>query len=120
MFKTIVTQLAKSVWDNAGTAPAPAQAGAEHVSNDSGTSSQPADQVDLEALGIELPYHPKVGTACGDACRCSWDITIRWSDEHQCNATFATWQTANDESVCPDCDRRRQEWQNELVRLEER
>ena len=120
MFKTIVSQLAKNVWDSAASAPVTQPASGQAPVVPTGVPDEQDNGVDPEALGIELPYYPKVDTACGDACRCRWHVDLKWSDEHQCNATFVTWKTADDDEVCADCLRRRNEWQDVLVRLEER
>jgi hypothetical protein len=117
MFKGIVTRLAKEAWDNAGkpdpqpkAQPAPQPVHAENVAEE---IAEPEFETD-----IEFPYYPGEGTACGAECRCRWQVRVRWSDEYQSHATFATWQTASDGDVCPDCQRRAQEWQDVMVRLE--
>jgi hypothetical protein len=43
---------------------------------------------------------------------------VRWSPEHNSNASFVTWLTAGDKDVCPDCARRGQEWQDVFIRPE--
>jgi hypothetical protein len=117
MFKGIVTKLAKEAWDNAGKpAPQPKPQPAaqpEHVEQVVEAAAEPDVETD-----IEFPYYPGEGTACGAECRCRWRVEVRWSDEYQSRATFATWQTAGDGTVCPDCQRRAEEWQDVMVRLE--
>jgi hypothetical protein len=117
MFKGIVTKLAKEAWDNAARpAPEPrpqpaAQPG--HVEHLAEAVAEPEVETD-----IEFPYYPGDGTACDAECRCRWQVEVRWSDEFQSRATFATWRTAGDGDVCPDCQRRAEEWQDVMVRLE--
>jgi hypothetical protein len=117
MFKGIVTKLAKEAWDNAGKPapqptpqPAPEPEPVEHIAE---TVAEPYVETD-----IEFPYYPGDGTACGAECRCRWQVEVRWSDEYQSRATFATWRTSGDGAVCPDCQRRADEWQDVMVRLE--
>ena len=118
MFKGIVTKIAKDMWENAGkpeTKPAPqppVQAQASPPAIDTRPETQQFE------TDIQFPYYPGDGSACGVSCRCRWHIEVRWSDEYRSNATFATWQTAGDTSVCLDCQRRAEEWQDVMVRLE--
>lgn len=118
MFKGLMVKAAKSVWEN--TAPsaepdeAPAQARVETAREES--IAQP--ELTVADLGIDLPYEPGVGTACGDGCRCRWRVEVRWSPEHNSNASFVTWVTASDKDVCPDCALRAQEWQDVFIRPE--
>ena len=117
MFKTLVTRLAKEAWDNAGkpepqpAAPKPAPAGGH-------SAAQETDQPEQVETDIQFPYYPGEGTSCGAECRCRWQIEVRWSDEYNSKATFATWKTVDDANVCPDCQQRAQEWQDVMVRLE--
>lgn len=118
MFKTLVTKLAKEAWDNAGKpAPAPEPG---RVQAAAAAPREPIDAAEPETVetDIEFPYYPGEGTSCGAACRCRWHVDVRWSDEHNSRATFATWQTAGDGNVCPDCQQRALEWQDVMVRLE--
>ena len=118
MFKGIVTKIARDMWESAGkpetgsAAQTPVQAQAAPPVSDREPEIQ---QIETD---IQFPYYPGEGTACGASCRCRWHIDVRWSDEHRSNATFATWQTAGDNGVCPDCQRRADEWHDVLVRLE--
>lgn len=118
MFKTLVTKLAKEAWDNAGK-PAPTAA-AQPVTQPASTTNAPSEPAEPKTVetDIEFPYYPGDGTSCGTACRCRWQIEVRWSDEHNSRATFASWQTAEDGDVCPDCQQRAQDWQDVMVRLE--
>jgi hypothetical protein len=118
MFKGIVTKIARDMWENAGKpAPEPAQR-----SQAPAPVVQQASDVEPEnppfVTDIQFPYYPGEGTACGASCRCRWHVEVRWSAEFGSNATFATWQTAGDDSVCPDCQRRAAEWQDVMVRVE--
>lgn len=118
MFKTLVTKLAKEAWDNAGKpAPQPRvsrQAAPEPVPEAAAEASTPS----VVETDIQFPYYPGEGTSCGESCRCRWQVEVRWSDEHSSMATFATWKTADDDNVCPDCRQRAREWHDEMVRLE--
>ena len=106
MLKMFVTKAVKAAWDNASSAPAEETTTTE-------SSHQVVEEEELvevavtaESLGIELPYYPGEGTACGSDCRCSWQIEVRWSSKHGANATFATWVTSDDSDVCLDCEQR--------------
>jgi hypothetical protein len=118
MFKGIVTKIAKEMWDNAGKpAPEPtrhsqAQGSAAPQASDVEPEHQPVE------TDIEFPYYPGEGTTCGAACRCRWHVEVRWCDEYGSNATFATWKTAGDDTVCPDCQKRAEQWQDVMVRIE--
>lgn len=118
MFKGIVTRIAKDMWENAGK-PAPE---ADPRSQAQLPAASPVSESEPESLpfetDIQFPYYPGEGTACGASCRCRWHGEVRWSDEFRSNATFATWQTAGDDSVCPDCRARADEWHDVMVRLE--
>jgi hypothetical protein len=117
MFKMLVTKVAKDLWDNAGKAePEPSQAQAEPVAQ---AAQATADSTPggLET-DIEFPYYPGEGTSCGDSCRCRWDVQVRWSPSDNSNASFATWVTAGDGEVCPDCQERARAWQDVMVRVE--
>jgi hypothetical protein len=118
MFKGLMVKAAKSVWEN--TAPrvepamTPDSAPSEAVVE--GPGAEP--ELTVADLGIELPYEPGEGTSCGDKCRCRWQVAVRWSPEHDSNASFVTWVTASDKEVCPDCARRGLEWQDVFIRPE--
>jgi hypothetical protein len=118
MFKTLVTRLAKEAWDNASK-PAPEPKPAAAVAP---VPKEPEPETDAGPAHVEtdiqFPYYPGEGTACGSNCRCRWDVQVRWSAEHHSQATFATWVTADDESVCPDCRQRAHDWHAVMVRLE--
>ena len=118
MFKGLMVKAAKSVWESTAPAaeggePAPA-ARAEPVVE----APAPEPELTVADLGIDLPYDPGEGTACGDGCRCRWRVDVRWSPEHDCNASFVTWVTASDKDVCLECAQRGQEWQDVFIRPE--
>lgn len=117
MFKTLVTKLAKEAWDNAGK-PAPAPAARPITQSAAPTGASEVAEPETVETDIEFPYYPGEGTSCGSGCRCRWQVEVRWSDEHKSRATFATWRTADDGDVCPDCQQRAQEWHDVMVRLE--
>ena len=115
MFKMFVSKAVKAAWENLDSAPA-AQSSTEPV------HIQHITQADEElvpitphALGIDLPYYPGQGTACGSACRCRWQIDMQWSNKHAGNAVYATWQTSGDGTVCTDCQDRSRAWQHEFI-----
>jgi hypothetical protein len=119
MFKTLVTKLAKDAWDNAGKAdpkPAPQpNLPAAHAPEPAQPEVMEPHSVETD---IEFPYYPGEGTTCGTNCRCRWQVEVRWSDEQHSKATFATWKTAGDGDVCPECQERADAWQDVMIRLE--
>jgi hypothetical protein len=118
MFKGLVTKLAKDAWDNAGKhEPQAAARPSSQTQPQQAASPEPEASASVET-DIVFPYYPGEGTSCGEECRCRWNVQVRWSDEHNSNATFATWVTAGDGDVCEDCQQRAREWQDEMVRLE--
>jgi hypothetical protein len=116
MLKMFVTRAAKAAWDMAGTVP-------DETYDEDDVGEVIADdeivevQLTPQELGIELPYYPGEGTQCGSACRCSWEIDVRYSREHGGTGIFATWLTADDGDVCPDCQERAKIWQGEFICL---
>jgi hypothetical protein len=119
MFKGLMVKAAKSVWENTTptTGPAePAPAAVHQVPSPPEPEVAPA--LTVADLGIQLPYEPGEGTECGADCRCTWKVDVRWSPEHNSNASFVTWVTAGDKDVCPDCAARAQEWQDVFIRPE--
>jgi hypothetical protein len=121
MFKGLMVKAAKSMWENTAPSPteeaAPAGPGARQQDAPPAAPSPPPE-ITVADLGIELPYEPGEGTSCGAACRCRWRVDVRWSPEHQSNASFVTWVTASDKDVCPDCAQRGHEWQDVFIRPE--
>ena len=118
MFKGLMVKAAKSVWENTAPTAEPVEATAPARLESAAETLSPEPELTLADLGIELPYEPGEGTSCGDDCRCRWQIAVRWSPEHNSNASFVTWLTAGDKDVCPDCARRGQEWQDVFIRPE--
>src|SRR5688572_1652632 len=117
MFKTLVTKVAKDLWDNAGKPAAETPAQQEAAAPASAVTEQPVTQANVAAeqpvaqaeavhrrpeTDIEFPYYPGEGTECGATCRCRWDVQVRWRPADNSNATFASWVTAGDGNVCPD------------------
>ena len=119
MFKGLMVKAAKSVWENTAPTNAPAEpAPAPAPSSPPPPEAEVAPELTAADLGIHLPYEPGEGTACGAECRCRWQVEIRWSPEHNSNASFVTWVTASDKDVCPDCAQRAQDWQDVFIRPE--
>ncbi|HRA47849.1 MAG TPA: hypothetical protein PK819_07265 [Thermomicrobiales bacterium] len=117
MLKMFVTKAVKAAWENAGSiAPVENPPPGEVID---AWETEATEQVAISPadLGIELPYYPGQGTACGSACRCSWEIDVRWSDRHGATAIFATWKTAGDGTACAECLARAQQWNDEFICL---
>ncbi len=119
MFKGLMVKAAKSVWENTAPAAEPDEPSVA-VRAEPPAAEAPVLEPALTVadLGIELPYEPGDGTACGDGCRCQWRVEVRWSPEHNSNASFVTWVTASDKDVCPDCAQRGQDWHDVFIRPE--
>jgi len=117
MFKGLMAKAAKSVWDSTAPGSAPPETEATH---DAPQSPEETAEPEITAadLGIQLPYEPGEGTSCAAACRCRWQVEIRWSPEHASNASFVTWVTASDTDVCPDCKQRGLDWHDVFIRPE--
>lgn len=116
MLKMFVTRAAKAAWESAGTVP---ETTYDQVDVGDVVENEEIVEVRItpEDLGIDLPYYPGQGTACGAECRCSWEIDVRESPKHGGMAIFATWLTADDGDVCADCQERARVWQDEFICL---
>lgn len=71
------------------------------VEKQAGSAVNAFEQGQGTSSGIDLPVYPAdLETSCGLYCRCYW--SIEEFDDHW----EATWVTAGDDRVCPECEGR--------------